>query len=139
MEVSEVRKQVLAAIERAKKTAAEQRARADEAERVYPAFLTGVATPVFRQVASALKAEGYAFTVFTPAGGVRLMSDKNSDDFIEMSLDTSGDPPVALGHVKRSRGRRVFESETPIADVPLEELTEYHVLWFLLRELEPFF
>ena len=49
---------------------------------------------MFRQVASALKAEGHHFTVFTPGGGVRLMSDKSSDDFIELSLDTSGEQPV---------------------------------------------
>jgi hypothetical protein len=139
MEVSEVRKHVVAAIERAKKTAVEQRARADAAARIYPPFLTRVATPVFRQVAGVLKAEGYPFTVFTPAGGVRLMSDKNSDDFIELSLDTTGDRPAVIGQVKRSRGRRVFETEAPIADVPIDELTEDHVLWFLLKELEPFF
>jgi hypothetical protein len=139
MEVSEVRRHVLAAIERTKKTAAEQRGRADEAERAYPAFVTRVATPVFRQAASALKAEGYSFTVFTPSGGVRLMSDKSSEDFIELSLDTSGERPAVVGHVKRSRGRRVFESEAPIADVAIDELTDEHVLWFLLKELEPFF
>ena len=91
MEVSEVRKQVLAAIERARRTAAEQRARADEAERNYPAFLSRIAVPMFRQVAGALKAEGYHFTVFTPGSSVRLMSGKDSEDFIELSLDTSGD------------------------------------------------
>jgi hypothetical protein len=102
MEVSEVRKQVLAGIERAKRAAAEQHARADEAERSYPGFLSRTAVPMFRQVAGALKAEGYHFTVFTPGGGVRLMSDKNSEDFIELSLDTTGEQPVVLGHAKRA-------------------------------------
>jgi hypothetical protein len=138
MEVSAVRQQVLAAIERAKRAAAEQRARADEAERAYPAFLTRVATPVFRQVAGVLKAEGFPFTVFTPAGSVRLMSDKSADDFIELSLDTTGERPVVVGHVKRGRGRRVIESEVALAFAPVGELTEEHVLEFVLKELEPF-
>jgi hypothetical protein len=138
MEVSEVRKQVLAAIERSKRAAAERRARNDEAEREYPSFLSRVAVPMFRQVASALKAEGHHFTVFTPSGGVRLMSDRSSDDFIELSLDTSGEQPVVLGHVKRARGGRVLESEHPIASGPIGELTDEHVLAFLVKELEPF-
>jgi hypothetical protein len=138
MEVSEVRKQVLAAIERSRRAAAERRARSDEAERDYPSFLSRIAVPMFRQVAGALKAEGHHFTVFTPGGGVRLMSDRSSEDFIELSLDTTGEQPVVLGHVKRARGRRVLESERPVATSPIRELTEEQVLEFLVKELEPF-
>ena len=47
-----------------------------------------IAVPLFRQVANALKADGYAFTVFTPSGSVRLMSDRVADDYIELTLDT---------------------------------------------------
>ena len=71
MEVSDVRKQVLATIERAKRLEAERRARSDEAARAYPVFLERIAVPLFRQVANILKAERYAFSVFTPTDGVR--------------------------------------------------------------------
>jgi hypothetical protein len=138
MEVSEVRKRVLATIERAKRTDAERRTRSDEAARDYPIFLERVAVPLFRQVANILKAHGYAFTVFTPSGGVRLMSEKSSDDFIELSLDTRSNEPVVIGHVNRGRGRRVIESERPIGSGPIPELTEDQVLEFLMTELEPF-
>jgi hypothetical protein len=138
MEVSEVRKQVLATIERAKRVEADRRARSQDAQRDYPVFLELIAVPLFRQVANILKAHGYSFTVFTPSGGVRLMSDKSSDDFIELSLDTRSDEPVVLGHVTRGRGRRVIESERPIGSGPIPALTEDQVLEFLMKELEPF-
>ncbi len=58
--------------------------------------------PLFRQVANILKAERYAFSVFTPTGGVRLMSDRSADDFIELSLDTTGERPVVVGVISRN-------------------------------------
>ena len=66
------------------------------------------------------------------------MSDKSSDDFIELFLDTAGEEPVVMGHTKRGRGRRVIESERPIGSGPVRELTEEAVLDFVLKELEPF-
>ena len=138
MEVSEVRKQTLATIERAKRTLALRRARSDEAEREYPLFLERIAVPLFRQVANVLKVEGYTFTVFTPSGGVRLMSDRSADDYIELSLDTSGDEPSVIGSVNRGRGRRLMRSEKPIAPGAVRDLTEEQVLQFLMEELGPF-
>ena len=138
MEVSEVRKQVLAAIERAKRTTAGRRARADEASHEYPVFLEQIAVPLFKQVANILKAHTYNFSVFTPSGSVRLMSEKSSDDYIELLLDTSGDEPLVIGHVNRGRGHRILESERPIGTGPIRELTEEQVLEFLMKELERF-
>lgn len=138
METSAVRRQVRAAIDRAKSQAAERRERTDRAEREYPAFLATIVVPLFRQVAGSLKAEGYPFSVFTPSGSVRLMSDRSADDFIEVSLDTSGDEPAVVGHVKRGRGRRVIESEHRIGSGPIAGLTEEQVLDFLTNELAPF-
>ena len=74
MEISDVRRRLTQTIERAKREAAERRARHDEAARDYAAFLERVAVPVFRQVANVLKTQGYAFRVFTPSDSVRLMS-----------------------------------------------------------------
>jgi len=138
METSDVRRRVVDAIDRARRGAAERRARAEEATREYGRFLEHVATPLFRQVASVLKAHGYPFTVFTPGGSVRLMSDKHAEDFIELSLDTSGDQPAVIGHSSRSRGNRIIETERPIAAAAVRDLTEEHVLDFLLEQVGPF-
>jgi hypothetical protein len=139
MEISDVKKRVLETIERARRTAAARRTRVDEAALEYDVFLERVAVPVFRQVANVLRAEGYLFNVFTPAGSVRLMSDRSADDYIELRLDTSGDDPRVLGHASRSRGRRVTESEWPLAERDaIRDLTEDDVMRFVMKELEPF-
>ncbi|HJZ76550.1 MAG TPA: hypothetical protein VKE51_32670 [Vicinamibacterales bacterium] len=137
MEIAEVRKRILATIERARQRAVERRSRSDEAGRAYATFLESVAVPLFRQVANVLRAEGYHFTVFTPSGSVRLMSDRTAEDFIELTLDTSGDqPPQVVGHTSRSRGRRVTEEERAVG--PPAALSEHDLLDFLLKELEGF-
>ncbi len=138
MEISDVRKRVLRAIDRAKRSAADRRARADQAALEYDTFLDGVAVPLFRQIASVLRAEGYPFSVSTPGGSVRLMSDRSGDDYVELVLDTSGSEPTVTGCSRRSRGRRVIESEQPIGTSAIRDLTEEDVLSFLLRELEAF-
>lgn len=138
MEVSEVKRRLSETVERAKRQAADRRARSDEAARDYEVFLSDVAIPLVRQVANALKVQGFPFGVFTPGGSVRLMSEKSSHDYIELFLDTSGDEPAVIGHSRRSRGRRVLETERPIAAGPISNLTEEQVLAFLLKELEPF-
>jgi hypothetical protein len=75
------------------------------------------------------------FTVFTPGGSVRLMSDRATEDYVELELDTSGDEPAVSGHASRSRGRRVVESEEPLG--PPASLTEEDVLAFVLKSIEP--
>ena len=136
MEASEIRKRLTQTIERAKKQAAEHRTRSDEATRAFETLLKTVAVPLFRQAANILKSEGYPFNLFTPSGSVRLMSDRVSEDFIEIFLDTSGETPDVMGHVSRSRGRRVIESERSIG-APAT-LTEGELLDFLSKELEAF-
>lgn len=137
METSVVRKRVSDTIEKSKRQAAERRARADEAARAYAEFLDAIAVPMFKQVANILKASGYAFSVFTPSGAVRMMSDRNNEDFIELTLDASGPQPMVLGKSSRSRGRRVIEHEQAIAEQSVAHLTEEHVLQYLLKEIEP--
>ena len=136
MEIADVRKRVNQAVERAKRRAAERRARSDEATRAYDAFLEGTAVPLFRQLSNVLRAQGYMFTVFTPSGSVRLMSDRGGEDYIELTLDTTGPAPAVVGHSSRARGRRVVEAEHAIGDPA--RLTEEDVLAFVLKELEPF-
>src|SRR3954452_10748727 len=136
MEISLVRRRLTETIERAKKQAAERRGRGDQASRDFDLFLQKIAVPLFRQVANALKAEGYAFTVFTPSGSVRLMSDRSASDYIELTLDTSNNPPRVMGQTSRERGHRVLDTERAIG-AP-EALTEEQLLEFLLKELEAF-
>jgi hypothetical protein len=136
METSEIRKRLQHTIDRAKKNAAERRARGDEAGRTFETFLAATAVPIFRQVANILRFEGYLFNVFTPSGSVRLMSDRTAEDFVELFLDTSGEAPQVIGHTRHSRGRRVLESERAIGAPG--ELSEEAVLAFLLKELEAF-
>ena len=136
MEISVVRKRLTETIERAKKQAAERRGRNDQASSDFEVFLQKVAVPLFRQVANALKADGYAFTVFTPTGSVRLMSDRTAEDYIELTLDTSDDPPRVMGQVSRTRGRRVIDAERAIGSP--DTLTEDQLLDFLLKELAAF-
>jgi hypothetical protein len=137
MESSTVRNRLNVIIDAARRASAERRARNDEAVRSYERVLE-FSVPLFKQVAQALKVSGYLFTVFTPGGSVKLMSDKSAEDYLELSLDTSGDRADVIGRVSRTRGRRVMESERPIADKPVGELTEDDVLEFVLKELAPF-
>jgi hypothetical protein len=136
MDTSRVRQRVTHAIERSKRRAAERRSQNDAATKAFSPFLDTIAIPLARQVANILKAEGYAFTVFTPGGSVRLMSDRTAEDFIELTLDTTGDEPRVVGHTSRARGRRVLESERALG-AP-DSLSEEDVLDFLLREIEAF-
>jgi len=137
MEISTVRNRIRETIERARRAAAARRARTDEAAREYERFLAQIATPLVKQVANALRVDGYMFTVFTPGGSVRLMSDRSAQDYVELTLDAGGDEPRVLGRSSRARGSRVIESERPVADKNVRDLTEDDVLGYLLTELEP--
>ena len=138
-EVSEVRQRVLTMIERAGRDAAERRARADVAVAQGGRFLQDTVIPLVRQVLSVLRVEGFQFQLSTPPGSVRLVSVKHHEDFIDFAVDATLDPVTIVTHVSRLRGQRVSTTERPLADgVPVNQLTEEHVLAFLLAALPPF-
>jgi hypothetical protein len=138
VEVSQVRNRLRRAIDGARDHSQERRQRVAEAERAYKAFLDEVATPLVRQVANALKVEGYAFSVFTPGGGLRLASDRGRDDYIEFALDDTGDVPQVVARISRSRGSRTLDEERPIKPgVSPDGITDDELLEFLLNALEP--
>jgi len=138
LEVSHVSRRLQIAMEAARRRAQNRRLRTAEAEKAFAVFLEGVATPVARQVANALKVAGLGFTVGTPGGSVRLQADRGRDDFIEIALDTSADEPQVIGRTGISRGSRTRDEVAPIKPgAPPQELTEEDVLDFLLRALEP--
>ena len=138
MEVSQVRLRLKRAIDAAKERIQHQRQRVTEAEREYAAFLENVATPVTRQLANALKVEGYGFTVFTPGGGLRLASDRARDDYIEFALDSDSGTPQVVGRISHSRGSRTMEDERPVKPgASPASLTDEDVLTFLLDAMQP--
>jgi hypothetical protein len=138
VEVSEIRKRLLQTLARAKQEAAERRVLLDRAAAEYERFLKGVAGPVFRQFANAIKAEGYAFTLATPPSGLRLESARSREDVIEVELDTTG-APVVMGRARHGRGQRVVSTERPIREgAGIADLTEEDVLVFLLEAIVPF-
>lgn len=138
MDTGEVRRRVRRALDDARAKARERRlasaSAAEDAERV----LHAVAAPLFRKVASALKAEGHRFAVETPAGAVRLVAAGSSRDAIEVALDGSRDPPVLVGRTAYVRGRRVFDDERVVARHPgIGELAAETLLEFVLASLGP--
>jgi len=138
VEVSLVRNRLNRAIDAARERGQQKRLQSAAAERAYESFLKDVATPIARQLANALKAEGYPFTVFTPGGGLRLASDRGRDDYIEFAFDGDADPPQAVARVSYTRGSRTVSDERPVrAGATPDGLSEEDVLAFLLNALEP--
>lgn len=138
MEIPDIRRRLRHALEQARKESAERHARADLAAASYSAFLRDIAMPVFRMFANVAKAEGHAFAVFTPAEGVRLASERHADDFMEIWLDASLDPPQVSTRVSRVRGRDLTLREEALrAGAPINGLTDEDVFNFLLANIGP--
>jgi hypothetical protein len=138
VEVSLVRRRLKTAIDAARARTQQRRQLAAEATRAYDTFLQEIAVPIARQLANALKAEGYGFAVSTPGDGVRLASERTRDDFIEVRLDTSGDTPQVMARVSAARGSRVRDEEVPVKPgASPDTISEEELLEFLLRALEP--
>ncbi|HVL65845.1 MAG TPA: hypothetical protein VM364_01155 [Vicinamibacterales bacterium] len=139
IEISEVRRRLRSAIEEARRHEAARRGRRDAAARDYEQFLSSIAIPVVQAMANALSGEGHQFRVETPSGSVRLTSGHSNEDFIEITLDTSQDPPEVVGRTSRGRGRRMIATERPVRDrTAVAELNDEDVLAFLLTEIIPF-
>jgi len=138
VEISDVRRRVQAAMTGARERARRRREGSDAAEKAYGDFLDKVAAPLARQVAAALKAEGFTFTVSTPGRGLRLSSDRGRDDFVELELQTETDQPQVIGRIRRTRGSRTIDEEQLVKPGTLpQDLSEEDVLEFLARALEP--
>jgi hypothetical protein len=138
VEISHVRRRLQSAIAASRDRAQRRRQQAAEADGAYDRFLAQVATPLARQVANALNAEGYAFTLSTPGRGLRLALDRGRDDFIELALDTNAEIPTIVGRTRRTRGSRTLEDERPIkAGATPDQVSEDDLLDFFARALEP--
>lgn len=138
MEISDIRQRLQQAIARARQSAVDRRTRADAAGIAYETFLTRVARPLVKQVANALTAEGHRFAAFTPASGVRLASERSSEDFVELELDVSSDRAALIGRTSRGRGGRKITSERVLcAAEDIDRFGEDDLLDFLLMEIGP--
>jgi hypothetical protein len=139
LDVAEVRRRLVQKIESARLESAARRQAADRATADYGPFLENVATPVFRHLVMALRAEGHLFRLFTPAGSVRMSSERSADDFVELALDTTRQPIEVVGRVSHGRGSRLITDERPIREgAAVADLTEEDVLRFLLASITPF-
>jgi hypothetical protein len=137
MDVSELRKRILRAIDDAKKDVSARRSTLDAASKAYEEFLDAVAVPLLRQSANVLKASGHLFDVHTPAGSVRLVAERSPHTFLEIALDTSQPDPEVIGRVSLTRGRQgLVVEERPIAEArPVGKLTEEDLAAFLITEI----
>jgi hypothetical protein len=137
MDVSELRKRILRALDEGRRDAVVRRAAHDEAARAYEQFLEGIALPLLRQAQQILKAENQSFTMRAPAGSAGLVSDASPDTYLEFVLDTAGDRPQVVGRLSLARGRgRVDVDERPIVpNRPIADLTEEDVAAFLVAQV----
>jgi hypothetical protein len=137
MDVSELRKRILRALDEARQEASTRRTRVDEARAAYDRFLTDVAVPLMRQAAMVLSAAGQPFQVHTPAVSARLVHDQQPLTFLEIELDVSGDRPQVIGRVSLTRGRAGHVvTERPICPgKTVADLSETDVSEFLVAEI----
>ena len=137
MDVSDLRKRILRALDDARKESSSRRTAVDQAAADYAKFLDTVAVPLLRQAQDVLKAERQGFTVHTPAGTARLASDSSPETFVEIALDSSGARPHVIGRVSLARGRQgVVVDEKPIApDTPIAKLGDAELTEFLVTAI----
>jgi hypothetical protein len=137
LEVAHVRNQLRGAIEAARQQALARRQRLAAAEQSFAAFLER-ATPVLKQLTTALKAEGFAFTLFTPERALRLAYDRSRIDFVELTLETEGAEPGVLLRSSYGRGSRTVAEERPLkAGAAPDDITDDELLATMLQALAP--
>lgn len=137
MDVSELRKRILRAVEEARKDAIERRALVDRSVKAYGEFLAAVVVPMLKQAATVVNASGGTFVVSTPAETARLSAQHAADTYLEIALDRSGAEPEVVGRVSIARGRQgTIVDERPIAPgKPVEKLTEDDLAGYLVAAI----
>jgi len=137
MDVSDLRKRILRALDEARQDASVRRTRVDEARAAYDQFLTDVAVPLLRQSAMVLTAAGQPFQVHTPAASARLAHDQQPLTFLEIELDVAGPQPQVIGRVSLTRGRagHVVSERPVVLNKAVAELTETDFSEFLVTEI----
>ena len=139
LDTAEVRKQLTHRLAELRKSQTQRRAATDAARTAFDTVAEREIAPTVRQLAQALKAEGFPFTVQTPSGVVRLVSDRSSENVIDIVLELGGKQPAVVVRSAYSRGRRQLEDERTLAEGnAIATLDADRVLAVLLDLLEPF-
>lgn len=136
MDVSELRKRILRALDEARKDAGARRAAVDAARSEFNTFLDEVAVPLLRQAATVLRGEGHRFSVETPSESARLVADGLPETYVEIVLNADGAAPEVLGRVSVTRGRHgVLLEERPLTTKSIADLDEDVVARFLVEQI----
>ena len=137
-ELTDLRRRVRQAIQDAKRKKGERREARDVASAAWATAVADVVEPAATQMAAALTGEGMPCRLETPRGAIRLVSDHNRDDYIELVLDDSDerDRPEVIGRSAIGRGRQsVTVIEEPLGEPA--DLTDDRVTEFLLGAVGP--
>jgi len=136
MDVSEIRKQIIRALDNARKDADARRQATDQAASEYEIFLRDVAVPLFRQASVVLRALGHEFSANTPAGSVRLES-PSAQEYLELELDARSGRAQVIGRTGMMRGRSgpLVEERPLAAHKKIGDLTDEDVATFLTTEI----
>lgn len=137
MDVSELRKRILRAVDDARKDATVRRSLVDEAVKAYGEYLNTVVVPMLKQTATIVNASGGTFVVSTPADTARLSAQQATETYLEIALDRSGSEPEVVGRVSLARGRHgTIVDERPVAaGKPVEKLTEDDLAAYLIAAI----
>ncbi len=139
LETAEVRRQLTHRLGEVRRAQAQRRAAGDAARAAFDAVVEREIAPTVRQFAQALKAEGFGFSVQTPASVVRLVSDRSSDNVIDIALELGGSEPAVVARSSYARGRRQLDDERTIAQGDaIARIDGEQVLAALLDLVEPF-
>ena len=137
-EPADVVRRVRRAVAAARSAAAARRDRVTKAEDEGRAVLQNLVSPLCKTVTAVLAAEGHRFALSTPVGAVRLSRSAGGEDFVEIALDTSRDPPALVGRAAWVWGQRVRQEERVVAEHPdIGLLTADGVLDYLLAAIAP--
>jgi len=137
MDTGELRRQILHALDAARRDSVERRRTVDDATQAYQKFLSDVAAPLVKQAAGVLCAEKQRFVADTPAGSVRLSAEGAPHTFLEFQLDTTGARPHVIGRVSITRRREgvVVEERPIVPNKAVADLVEDDVARFLVSEI----
>lgn len=139
LETAEVRRQLTHRLAELKKAQAQRRTAVEAARAAFDTVLEREIAPTVRQFAQALKAEGFPFAVQTPASVVRMVSDRSSDNVIDIVLELGLPTPAVVVRSAFTRGRRQIEDERTLAQGDgIAALDAERVLAVLLDVIEPF-
>ena len=139
LETAEVRRQLTHRLAELRKAQTQRRASSEAARAAFEGVLEREIAPTMRQFAQALKAEGFPFSVQTPASTARLVSDRSSDNVVDIGLELGGAEPAVVVRTAYTRGRRQLEDERTLAQgAAIASLDGERVLAVLLDVIEPF-